>query len=135
MTDRIFVVTPLTPHPDLTPQQVVEAQLAALRNNDDPHPDAGIETTFGFASRANREATGPVGRFIHLLKNPSYRPMLGHSVAQFGPIQVTGDIARTQVVLFGGDGRVMAYDFTLSRDETTRCWLTDSVMLAPIEVA
>ena len=126
---------PLTPHPDLTPQQVIAAQLEALRHNDDPGPDAGIATAFGFASAANRRATGPVARFAQLLKNPLYRPMLGHASAQFGPTQQDGDIARTQVVLFGGDGQVMAYDFTLSRDATTGCWLTDSVMVAPVEIA
>ncbi len=126
---------PPTPHPDLTPQQVIAAQLEALRRNDEPRPDAGIATAFGFASAANRRVTGPVARFAQLLKNPLYRPMLGHSSTQFGPTQVNGDTARTQVVLFGGNGQVMAYDFTLSRDATTRCWLTDSVMVAPIELA
>jgi len=124
-----------TPHPDLTPRQVVELQLEALRRNDDPQPDSGIATAFGFASPANRQATGPVARFARMLKNPMYRPMLGHSSAQFGPIRVEGDVARTQVVLFGGDGRMTAYDFTLSLDKSSRCWLTDSVMLAPAEVA
>ena len=80
--------TPIIPHPDLTPQQVIEAQLEALRHNDDPKPDAGFATAFGFASAANRQATGPVARFTQLLKNPLYRPMLGHSSTQFGPTQV-----------------------------------------------
>ena len=124
-----------TPHPDLTPRQVVAVQLEALRANDDPHPDAGIATTFGFASEANRRVTGPVARFANMLHNPAYRPMLNHSSAQSGPMQVEGDVARTQVVLLGGDGRLVAYDFTLSRDPATGCWLTDSVLLAPVEVA
>ncbi len=126
---------PSIPHPDLTPQKVVELQLEALRRNDDPSPDSGIATAFGFASPANRRATGPVARFAQMLKNPMYRPMLGLSSAQFGPIQVEDGVARTQVVLFGGDGRMVAYDFTLSLDPSTRCWMTDSVMLAPVEVA
>ena len=125
----------MTPHQDLTPRQVIAAQLAALRRNDDPHPDAGIAIAFGFASRANQQATGPIARFIRLLKNPIYLPMLNHSTAEFGPTQVESDVARTQVILLGGDGRMVAYDFTLSRDQTTHCWLTDSVMLAPVEIA
>jgi len=128
-------VPPTTPDPSLTPEQVVGLQLEALRRNDDPYPDAGIATAFAFASEANRSATGPVARFTAMLKNSLYRPMLGDSPAQFGPVQVEGDVARTQVVLFGGDGRLVAYDFTLSRDPTTRCWVTDSVMLAPVEAA
>ncbi len=133
----MIIVPPTTPDPSLTPEQVVGLQLEALRRNDDPYPDAGIATAFAFAfaSEANRSVTGPVARFTAMLKNSLYRPMLGHSSAQFGPIQVEGDVARTQVVLFGGDGRLVAYDFTLSRDPTTRCWVTDSVMLAPVEAA
>ena len=126
-------MTPLIPHPDLTPGQVVSIQLAALRANDDPYPDAGIATAFGFASPANRQMTGPVARFASMLKSSLYRPMLGHTSAQFGPVQVDKEVARTQVVMFGGDGRVVAYDFTLSRDPATHCWLTDSVMLAPVD--
>ena len=125
----------MTPHPDLTPRQVIKLQLDALRDNDRPHRDAGIATAFGFASAANRRATGPVARFASMLRNPLYGPMLGHTSAEFGPVQVDGEVARAQVVLLGGDGRLVAYDFTLSRDPATRCWLTDSVMLAPVEVA
>ena len=36
---------------------------------------------------------------------------------------------------FGRRGEVAAYDFTLSKDEDTGCWLTDGVMLAPVEMA
>ena len=70
-----------------------------------------------------------------MLKNPLYRPMLDHASAEFGPVQSDGDVARVQVVLFGRSGEVAAYDFTLSRDEETECWLTDGVMLAPVELA
>ena len=124
-----------SPSPDLTPRQVVRAQLDALRRNDQPHPDAGIATAFGFASAANRAITGPLARFATMLRNPLYRPMLGHASADFGPVQVDGGVARVQVVLIGGEGRVAAYDFTLSKDEATGCWLTDGVMLAEPEMA
>ena len=126
---------PSTPNQDMTPRQVISAQLGALRRNDDPHPDAGIAIAYGFASQANQRATGPIARFIRLLKNPLYLPMLNHLSAEFGPTQVDGDVARTRVILLGGDGQMVAYDFTLSRDQSTQCWLTDSVMLASVEVA
>lgn len=122
------------PSPDLSPRAVVRIQLEALRRNDDPGPDAGIATTFGFASAANRRATGPLRRFARMLRNPLYAPMIGHASAEFGPVQVEGQVARLQVVLFGGDGQVAAYDFTLSRDEDTGCWLTDGVALDSVEM-
>lgn len=58
---------PPTPHPTLTPRQVVGLQLEAPGRNDDP--DAGV------ASAANRRATGPVARFAALLRNPTDRPI------------------------------------------------------------
>jgi hypothetical protein len=124
-----------SPGPDLSPREVVRVQLDALRRNGELGQDAGIATAFRFASAANREVTGPLERFVGMLKNPLYRPMLDHSSAQFGPVQFEGDVARVQVVLFGRMGEVAAYDFTLSKDQDTRCWLTDGVMLAPVEMA
>jgi hypothetical protein len=114
---------------------VVRIQLEALRRNNQPTPDAGIATAFRFASAANRQATGPLERFAQMLHNPLYLPMLGLAGADFGPTIVEGDEARVQVVLFGGDGRIAAYDFTLGLDPETGCWLTDGVMLAPAELA
>jgi hypothetical protein len=124
-----------SPVPGLSPRQVVQIQLQALRHNDVPAPDAGIATTFRFASEANQEATGPLERFKRMLRNPLYAPMIDHVSAEFGPVHHEGDVARVQVVLFGRGGEVVAYDFTLSRDESTGCWLTDGVMLAPVEMA
>ena len=126
---------PTSPSPGLSPRQVVQAQLHALRHNDVPTPDAGIATTFRFASEANRRATGPLERFAKMLRNPLYAPMIGHLSAEFGPVQQEGAVARVQVVLFGRGGEVVAYDFTLSRDESTGSWMTDGVMIAPVETA
>ena len=124
-----------SPSPEFSPLQVVRIQLEALRRNDSPAPDAGIATAFRFASGANRQATGPLRRFARMLKNSLYAPMIGHTSAEFGPVQAEGEVARVQVVLFGGDGQVAAYDFTLSRDDGTGCWLTDGVALSPVEMA
>ena len=124
-----------SPDPDLSPRDVVRLQLDALRRNGQLGHDRGIATAFRFASPTNRAITGPLERFVEMLKNPLYRPMLDHASAEFGPVQDDGDVARVQVVLFGRMGEVAAYDFTLSRDEETDCWLTDGVMLAPVEMA
>ena len=123
------------PNPDLSPMEVVRLQLDALRRNGELGGDVGIAVAFGFASPANRAVTGPLPRFVGMLKNPLYRPMIDHASARFGPVQVNGDVARLQAVLFGRSGEVAAYDFTLSKDAETGCWLTDGVMLAPIEMA
>lgn len=41
------------PSLELAPQDVVRIVIGALSRNDEPHVDAGIETTFNFASPAN----------------------------------------------------------------------------------
>ncbi len=124
-----------SPDPSLSPGQVVRAQLDALRRNDDPSPDSGIALAFRFASEANREMTGPLERFARMLRNPTYGPMIDHATSRLGPVATEGDVARVQAVLFGAGGEVVAYDFTLSRDPSTRCWATDSVVPSVAELA
>ncbi len=123
------------PGPVLTPRDVVKIQVEALRLNEELGNDQGIAIAFRFASPANREVTGPVDRFATLLRNPLYRPMLDHAASRLGPTHMDGDIARVQAVLFGRNGEVAAYDVTLSKDEETGSWMTDSVMLSPVEMA
>ena len=60
------------PAVDLQPGDVVRIVIEALGRNDRPWPNAGIETTFNFASPANKVNTGPLERFIRMVKGPPY---------------------------------------------------------------
>ena len=60
----------LHPDPKLSPRDVVEFQLAALRANDVPTADAGIEKTFRFASPENKAAVGPLEYFTGIVHGP-----------------------------------------------------------------
>ncbi len=51
------------PDPSLSSQDVVSIQIEALRTNDTPYEDRGIEVTFNFASPTNKRMTGPLERF------------------------------------------------------------------------
>lgn len=122
-----------TPHPapSLSPTEVVTIVLNALQHNDDPQPDAGIATTFEFASPANRVATGPLARFALMIKNPAYRVMLGFRSAMRGRLELDGDHARQRVVIVGHDGAQVAYVFLLSKQPDgpyANCWMTDGVI-------
>ena len=55
---------PTEPSAELAPEEVVAAQLHALRQNDPANRDAGIRIAFRFASPGNRQVTGPIERFI-----------------------------------------------------------------------
>ena len=124
------------PQPDakLTPEQVIKIQLDALRRNDEPDADSGIRTAFRFASPANREATGPIERFIPLVKNPLYLPLLNHRRADLGTLRIEGDTAQQRVTVIAKDGRTAVYVFTLSKQAVARyegCWMTDGVGRVP----
>jgi hypothetical protein len=110
---------------------VVSIQLEALKHNDSPSPDAGIATTFLFASPANRVATGPLDRFADLVKTSAYRAMIDHQRVERGPMRVEGDDARQRVVVYTASGARVAYMFLLSRQRGGAydgCWMTDGVM-------
>ena len=119
------------PSPDLSPEEVVRLQVEALQHNDEPHPDAGIEAAFRFASPSNRRATGPIDRFTEMVKGPAYSAMLGFERAEYGEMRVDGDQAAQRVTLVQPDGRRVSYVFGLSKQsggEYAGCWMTDSVM-------
>jgi hypothetical protein len=121
----------LTPHPGRAPGDVVRIQLNALAKNDKPYKDAGIETTFRFASPANKKATGPLSRFIRMLYNPLYSPMLDNQAASYGALIVEGDRARQSVILTTADDQRVGYMFFLSKQKGgpfDQCWMTDSVL-------
>jgi hypothetical protein len=124
----------LQPDPALLPQQVITIQLAALQHNDEPEPDAGIRTAFRFASPANRALTGPIDRFIALVKDEIYRPMLGFQAVQRGPVIANEEQAYQRVELTAADGSKAVYVFGLSRQTDppyVGCWMTDSVVRVP----
>jgi hypothetical protein len=115
---------------EYSPEDVVRIQIDALGNNDEPYPDAGIAITFNFASPQNRQVTGPLERFVNLVKNPLYRNMLDHVDAEYSPVEMEGDQARIDVVLTTVAGDRVGYSFLLSRQtsgEYEGMWMTDAV--------
>lgn len=121
-----------TPDPSYGPERVVEIQLTALADNDDPIENAGIRTAYNFASPANRRSTGPLRRFVAMVEGPQYAPMIDHVEAVTGPLERDGDRATQSVTLTGPDGKTATYDFGLSNRRNgplDGCWLTDRVVV------
>ena len=117
------------PEPELKPNDVVKLQLLAMQQNDDS--DFGIEVTFRFASPSNKIQTGPLKRFIRLVRNPSYRPLLNHINATFLEINIEEDFAVQDVIITTSNGERIGYRFRLSIQKGTLypgCWMTDSVI-------
>ena len=122
----------LVPRPGLLPGEVIRIQLEALRHNDER--DRGIEVAFRFASPANRESTGPLPRFVRMIKRGPYALMLDFHEASYGTVEVREDRARQRVTLTGPRARV-SYWFYLSRQSKAPfadCWMTDAVFVEPV---
>ena len=117
------------PEPELKPNDVVRLQLLAMQQNDDS--DFGIEVTFRFASPSNKIQTGPLKRFISLVRNPSYLPLLNHTNATFLELTVEEDFAVQDVIITTSKGERIGYRFRLTIQKGTLypgCWMTDSVV-------
>ncbi len=121
---------PTQPNAQLSPDDVVRIVLEALQHNDTPRPDSGIATTFRFSSPANQAATGPLARFIGIVKMPNYLPLLNHRSAEREPAQIRDRQARVLVTITDGSGERINYIFSLSKQEDVSCrdcWMTDGV--------
>jgi hypothetical protein len=121
----------LQPSPALTPQEVVQVQIDALRRNDIPKPDAGIRRSFRFASPSNRLITGPLAHFIEIVRSPAYSPLLNSISATVEASEVDGDDAKVLVQILSGSGQQVYYLFLLSKQqagECQGCWMTDAVL-------
>ncbi|MEL6339580.1 MAG: DUF4864 domain-containing protein [Myxococcota bacterium] len=126
----------LQPTPDLSPRAVVQTQLSALEHNDSPKPNTGIAVAFRFASPANQRATGPLTKFIGIVRGEAYSPMINHRRAEVGQPMVKGREATVPVLVDSADGKLVAYLFRLRRQESEpyrNCWMTDGVELIGIK--
>ena len=122
---------PTEPNAELTPSEVVAAQLDALKNNEGSDRDEGIRITFRFASPENQAQTGPVDRFVELVKNPMYAALLNHRTARFGEMMIVDRSARQKVSLNDRYGKPATFVFILSKQSgppCPGCWMTDAVI-------
>ena len=119
----------LVPRPGLSPGEVIRIQIEALRHNDGE--DRGIAVAFRFASPANRRQTGPLPRFVRMIRQGPYALMLDFREARYGKVEVREEVARQRVTLTGARSRV-SYWFYLSRQSKAPfadCWMTDAVFV------
>jgi hypothetical protein len=113
------------PDPRYSPEQVVKIQLEALQKND-------IETTFRFASPANKAQTGPLERFTMMINSPLYSPMIGSVAIEYLTMDVESGRVRQRVLLTAETGDRIVYVFYLSKQEENpfrECWMTDAVFI------
>ena len=126
----------LKPDPKLSPADVVSVQMNALKNNNTPYRDAGIELSFRFASPQNKKSTGPLDRFKLLFKNKDYAPMLNHDSLEIGPVNYSEDGADVPIFIISKEGEKVLYLFRLHKQNQKpyeNCWMTSGVIRVPTD--
>ena len=122
------------PNPDITPEEVVRIQLAALMENDAPDRDFGIRQTWAFAHPDNRQVTGPIDRFIEMIKKPAYAPLINHRRHTVTEQNVATSWVQFKVMMEDEGGRVLAFAWVVKKVEGgifDNCWMTSAVS-APV---
>jgi len=125
-----FAGEPPAPGPDLSPRRVVEIQLTALQNNDEPGPNAGIARAWQFAHPDNRETTGPLSRFSAMIQSPPYRFLIDHRAHTIRAARVGERRAAFEVTVTAKSGKVVAYLWRLEKlveGPLAGTWLTVGV--------
>jgi tetratricopeptide (TPR) repeat protein len=129
MEDLIYQKSDPKPSPELLPEDVVKIQLNALKHNDGKNH--GIAIVYRFASPENRLYTGPLEKFIKMLYNPLYAPMLNYDTEELGKMKKDEQRAEQKVVLIDKNGKAHTYLFLLSKQQEgdyRGCWMTDGVI-------
>ena len=121
------------PNNKLKPFDVVKIQLSALKNNDKPYKNAGIEQAWAFAHPSNKKFTGPLSRFIKLLNDEGYNILLNHTEHKIIEIFKSEKKFIYEVTILDREKNFFKYNWQiekfLNKGSLNNCWLTTSVSL------
>ena len=123
----------LKPTNEYKPFEVVDIQLKALKNNNIPYDNAGIEQTWEFAHPKNRIVTGPLSRFIQLLNTKGYNILLNHIEHKIVEIYHSEKKFIYEVTILNKENFFFQYQWQVEKfindGPLKNCWLTTSVSL------
>ena len=131
----MFIVTAkaelIKPKIEIKPLQVVEIQLKGLMNNDEPNLNNGIKQTWEFAHPLNKKYTGPLPKFINLLKSKSYSMLINHLDSEIVQIFKSNNRYGFEVTILGKDKKYYKFQWVVEKyyneGPLKDCWLTASV--------
>mmetsp|Transcript_9374 Transcript_9374/g.18680 ORF Transcript_9374/g.18680 Transcript_9374/m.18680 type:complete len:341 (+) Transcript_9374:52-1074(+) len=132
----------LVPDPGMSAGEVVTAVLAALRNNDVPHPNRGIETLFGFSSPFSQvselrlKGLKPEAYYEFLAEMDESKAFFTHEEVVIAKADYSPDGTRAYITarLFGEtspDGLAVNFILSTTGDDEDDCWLVDSMRTPP----
>jgi hypothetical protein len=125
-----YAAEPLGPDPALSPEDVVEIQLKALQRNDSPTLDAGIRQVWLLAHPDNKRVTGPLPRFIRMIKGAPFRPLIGHAAHDIERLGAADEQVNFKVTIQTSEGAVLEYFWAVGRvvsGPAKGSWMTISV--------
>ena len=130
ITDIAFAEL-LKPNPNLKPEEIILIQLSALKKNNYPYQNSGIDQTWEFAHPSNRQYTGPLEKFILMMYSPSYSIMLEHQFHKIIPVSQKDDTTFFFIELTDKPGNKFGFQWTLQKVLTEgdykNCWMTVGV--------
>ena len=121
--------------PSMSARDIVKLQMDALQNND--KNDSGIKKAYEYASKANKEITGPYSKFRKMVRNDVYKHLINCKRWRFVPRSVRkkkDEEYSVDVEVESKDNNFYTYTFTLTRQSPTLFWRTDSVKLVDLRV-
>ena len=131
----MFIVTAkadlVKPNDNIEPYQVVKIQLSGLMKNDDPSIDYGIKQTWEFAHPSNKKFTGPLPKFINMLKSDSYKMLLNHLDSEVIEVFRSNNKHGFEVTILGEDKNYYKFKWVVEKyyeeGPLKDCWLTTLV--------
>ena len=123
----------LKPNIKLKPFDVVKIQLSALKHNNKPYKNAGIEQTWEFAHPSNKRFTGPLPKFIKLLNDENNNILLNHIEHKIIEVFKSEKKFIYEVTILDKRNFFFKYNWQIEKFLKTgplnNCWLTTSVSL------
>ena len=105
--------------------------MSALKNNNKPYQNAGIEQTWEFAHPSNKKFTGPLSRFIKLLNDEGYNVLLNHIEHTIVEIFNSEKKFIYEVTILDREKIFFKYTWQIEKflngGPLNNCWLTTSV--------
>ena len=118
----------IKPNKTLSPYDVVEVQLKALKNNDSQ--DRGIRQTWLFAHPDNKKVTGPYERFRIMIYGEQYKYLINHSSYKIRLITNSPNSFIYRIEILSKKKKLIFYEWHVQKGNDVNCegcWFTSAV--------
>ena len=121
----------LKPSPIFNPKKVVSIQLTALKGNDIPYKNVGIEQTWEFAHPSNQLFTVPLSNFTKMMYSKHYSILLNHQDLKIIVVKKEENISYFFIEIIDKFGNKFGFQWivekVVSKGIYNNCWMTIGV--------